>query len=194
MPSTEPRSRKRRAIAIRAARHSFSHRSTDTSRHRSLRDAANATHPAVGLLWREALAYCRYVSKDLPTDQEWTKALRGGLLFPGGAINRRARRNLPNGGPAEGADINVRKTASSLGSTAVATALDDISTYGVRDLAGNVQEWTKTPSPDRTLGFVTTRGGNWENTTTSALVDYISIQNPRPIDTRDYALGFRCRK
>ena len=71
----------------------------------------------------------------------------------------------------------------------------DRSPEGVLGLAGNVQEWTESPllidgkpSPKWRI----TRGGNWDDATTASLIDYLSIENPRPVGTRSFASGVRC--
>lgn len=92
-------------------------------------------HPVTGVSWRQAVAYCRWLSTEtgrsyrLPTEAEWEKAARSsdGRRYPwgdawvDGACQVEAADTAPTGAHPAGA-----------------------SPYGCEDMLGNVQEWTST--------------------------------------------------
>jgi formylglycine-generating enzyme required for sulfatase activity len=103
---------------------------------RSLKDPDD--HPVRYVSWRDALAYCRWLSERtglpvmLPSEAEWEKAARGtdGRIYPWGDGAPRAE--LCN------FDDNVGSTTP-VGKYSPAGD----SPYGCADVAGNVREWTR---------------------------------------------------
>ena len=97
-------------------------------------------YPVVGVSWFEAVAYCRWLSKQtgiefwLPSEAEWEKAARGadGRIYPWGNTWDTKRAN---------------SSESSLNQTMpVGQYPDGASPYGALDMAGNVWEWCATQS------------------------------------------------
>jgi formylglycine-generating enzyme required for sulfatase activity len=163
---------------------------------RMLQEAGGLTWPVAGIIWLEARAYCRFLGKELPTSEEWTKAMRGGLTLPDGTPNPMPRRNLPWGNPVTPVPAKLGDGDPAARAPApVGSFPRDVSPYGVLDLAGNVQEWTDSilaPAGKPSRGFRITRGGDWYNATSATLVDYMALENERPVGTRVYSLGMRC--
>jgi hypothetical protein len=109
--------------------------------------AGKALHPAVFVSWEDADAYAKWVSRRLPTEEEWEKAARG--------IDAR---EYPWGDWEEGC-CNTRETG--IGDTLPVGQYSPRgdSPYGCVDMAGGVWEWTA-PSSSVSINPVV-RGGSW---------------------------------
>lgn len=167
--------------------------------------------PVVGVSWYEAEAYTRWLAETsgrdyrLPTEAEWEKAARGGMLLPpvrtdevGWQPNPCPARQWPWGDePPDDQRLNylnnVRHT------TPVGMYMKGSSPYGALDMAGNVWEWclnrwTKPYAyPESTDpegdSFRVARGGSWFNADTDARCSY---RLKLPANLRlDHDVGFR---
>ena len=152
-------------------------------------------HPAVNIKWAEADAYCRWLGKRLPTEEEWEKAARGtdGRQFPWGNEFDKAKANTAAsglGGEARVGSYKEETTASLFpGGTVPVGSLDKgVSPYGVHDMSGNAWEWTDTWY-DKEKGLKVLKGGSWIAPPISARSAVRLADNPF-VMSNDY--GFRC--
>lgn len=98
-------------------------------------DPSYNDHPAVGVDWFQAEAYCEWRGGRLPSEAEWEKAARGvdSLYYPWGDQSPTCDMALFGG---------CYKTPDGRYDTRpVGSYPQDSSPYGVRDLAGSVIEW-----------------------------------------------------
>lgn len=146
-------------------------------------------HPVVKVSWNDAVAFCQWAGKRLPTEAEWEKAARGtdGRIYPWD--------NQWDPTKVNGKDYGLRGTAvvGSFGAGA--------SPYGAHDMAGNVWEWTAdwykaypgSPYQDPYYGerFRVLRGGGWFETQENLRTANRSANIP---EAANDDIGFRCAR
>jgi iron(II)-dependent oxidoreductase len=131
-----------------------------------------AHRPIANVSWTQAMQFCRFSGKRLPTEQEWEKAARGD-----------DGRRYPWGDTFDPAVVNFGSRER--GATDVGKFEDGRSPYGLYDMAGNVMEWTDS-GDDQVKVY---RGGSWASPPSDVRTTIRGSIGP---SHRLPDLGFRC--
>jgi hypothetical protein len=146
--------------------------------------------PVFGINRNIARSYCRYMGKELPTSDQWQKALRGGAII-NSKENPSPKRQTPWDEPTRPGYANLALDDKESGAPApVGTHPKDVSPYGVFDLAGNVSEWSLDRS-DELPNYNRVHGRGWTYAPQADNENFMRA-NTRPEETLDYAVGVRC--
>ena len=137
-------------------------------------------HPVNCVDWNQAKAFCGWAQKRLPTEQEWQRAAESAQ-----------GRTYPWGEAAPSNQLCWTPTSHDKGTCAVGSFPSGDSAQGVKDLSGNVWEWTDS-CYDSSCSARVDRGGGWYNDNASYVRAAYRDRND-PSD-RDITLGFRCSR
>jgi formylglycine-generating enzyme required for sulfatase activity len=100
------------------------------------------TEPVVHVSYNDAFAYCASKNMRLPTEIEWEYAARGGLKeksYPWGDFWNLKRANLWQGN-----FPNENQLRDGFYAASPVDAFEPQNNYQMRDMIGNVWEWTST--------------------------------------------------
>jgi hypothetical protein len=153
--------------------------------------ADKENHPVVGVSQKEARAYAQWlntlfdIKKRLPTEDEWEKAARGGAegIYPWGDES-----------PIDNDRANYNGNNRYDGTSPVGSFENGVNAFGLYDMAGNVWQWTSTPSGEESgdgPAKVIVKGGSWMDGPNE-----LRVSNRKELDpSKQYGdVGFRLVK
>lgn len=138
--------------------------------------------PVTGVSWMDALQYCKWAHKELPSEEQWEKAARGtgGKTYPWG--DNPPTPQLANFSQGKGAKLQAPKKFA-----------HNISEFGCRATVGHVWEWTSTIF-DKESRHRVVKGGSWADPIKSGSKQYLTAHSRQWAGVKEKSdlIGFRC--
>lgn len=167
-------------------------------------------HPVAHVSWNDAVAYCKWRGKRLPTEAEWETACRGGLedrLFPWGNELTPKNQHLTNIWQGEFPTDNTVEDGHKF--TAPVDAFPP-NGFGLKQMTGNVWEWVsdnwgvkhseklkKNPQGPKQIGKFSEKvkkGGSFLCHKSYCYRYRCAARSPNGLDSSASNLGFRCAR
>ncbi|MDF1666335.1 MAG: SUMF1/EgtB/PvdO family nonheme iron enzyme [Planctomycetota bacterium] len=139
--------------------------------------------PVTGISWMDALQYCKWANKELPTEEQWEKAARGvkGHTYPWGDDAPTAEH------------ANFAHEDNGAPSLATLTGYDaNESSFGCKYTVGHAWEWTSTTHQGEGRHRVI-KGGCWAD---PSIPQFLSAhaRNWASVKAKSELIGFRCAR